>query len=230
LGIPDGERNFFLLHHRHNLWTTTQETRRDGSGSGSGQRTCGRSEYLTLYYGRPWPIVSLSKFSCAGYIRGPRYSMSTFMSLSAYRPIWSVASFQSAAVAKLMKFPVTCDVRFMCRGQENDSSPDSPMHTYRCIGRRYEKVFRPIKWVDGWRASPVSKARKCIGATEILRSSFWLNRTGSVPAKSRQQHIFPDPLAARSQRHHTDQLDNKWTYTLIGGTSSSPIATTITKC
>lgn len=83
----------------------------------------------------------------------------------------------------------------MCRGQENDSSPDSPMHTYRCIGR-YEKVFRPIKWVDGWRASPVSKARKCIGATEILRSSFWLSRTGSVPAKSRQQHIWRDPLAA----------------------------------
>lgn len=69
------------------------------------------------------------------------------------------------------------------------------MHTYRCIGR-YEKVFRPIKWVDGWRASPVSKARKCIGATEILRSSFWLSRTGNVPAKSRQQHIFLDPLAA----------------------------------
>lgn len=69
------------------------------------------------------------------------------------------------------------------------------MHTYRCIGR-YEKVFRPIKWVYGWRASPVSKARKCIGATGILRSSFWLGRTGSVPAKSRQQHIFPDPLAA----------------------------------
>jgi hypothetical protein len=48
----------------------------------------------------------------------------------------------------------------------------------------------------GWRASPVSKARKCIGATKILRSSFWLSRTGSVPAKSRQQHIFLDPLAA----------------------------------
>jgi hypothetical protein len=47
-----------------------------------------------------------------------------------------------------------------------------------------------------WRVSPVSKARKCIGATGILRSSFWLSRTGCVPAKSRQQHIFPDPLAA----------------------------------
>jgi len=53
-----------------------------------------------------------------------------------------------------------------------------------------------MKWVCGWRASPVSKARKCIGATGFLRSSFWLSRTGSVPAKSRQQHIFPDPLAA----------------------------------
>ena len=94
-----------------------------------------------------------------------------------------------------MKFPVTQDVRFVCRGQENDSSPDSPMHTYRCIGR-YEKVFRPIKWVYSWRASPVSKARKCIGATGFLRSTFWIGRTGSVPAKSRQQHIFPDPLAA----------------------------------
>ena len=122
-----------------------------------------------------------------------------------------------------MKFPETRDVRFMCRGQENDSSPDSPMHTYRCIGR-YEKVFRPIKWVYGWRASPVSKARKCIGATEILRSSFWLSRTGSVPAKSRQQHIWRDPLAAVvngiTPTNSTTSGPNL-TYTLIGGTSSS---------
>jgi len=85
----------FLSLQCHN-----RETRRDGSGSGSGLRTCGRSEYLTLYYGRPWPNVSVSKFSCVAYIRGPRYPESTFMSSLAYRPIWSMARFQSAAVAK----------------------------------------------------------------------------------------------------------------------------------
>jgi hypothetical protein len=50
-------------------------------------------------------------------------------------------------------------------------------------------------------------------------------RTGEISPTA----YFPDPLAARSQRHHTDQLDGKWTYTLIGGTSSSPSATTKNK-
>lgn len=101
----------------------------------------------------------------------------------------------------------------------------------------YEWVYR-LLWESlpthqvglRWRASPVSKARKCIGATE---SSFWLSRTGSVPAKSRQQHIWRDPLAAVvngiTPTNSTTSGPNL-TYTLIGGTSSSPDTTTNTKC
>jgi hypothetical protein len=57
------------------------------------------------------------------------------------------------------------------------------------------------------------------------RSSFWLSRTGSLPAKSRQQHIWRDPLAAVvngiTPTNSTTSGPNL-TYTLIGGTSSSP--------
>jgi hypothetical protein len=40
------------------------------------------------------------------------------------------------------------------------------------------------------------KVRNSIGAIKIVRLSFWISRYGIVPAKSRQQHIFPYPLAA----------------------------------
>jgi hypothetical protein len=46
------------------------------------------------------------------------------------------------------------------------------------------------------RARPLMKVRNSIGAIKILRFSFWLCRNGIAPAKSRQQHIFPHPLAA----------------------------------
>jgi hypothetical protein len=43
-----------------------------------------------------------------------------------------------------------------------------------------------------WRASPVSKARKCIGATGILRSTPNRQRTGKISPTA----YFSDPLAA----------------------------------
>jgi hypothetical protein len=46
------------------------------------------------------------------------------------------------------------------------------------------------------RTSPLIKVRNSIGATKTHRLSFWISRNGRTPAKSRQQHIFPHPLAA----------------------------------
>src|SRR5580698_8908249 len=77
----------------------TRETRRDGSGSGSGQRTCGRSTYLTLYYGRPLPKVSLSKFSCVAYIREPRYSRPRLYQL------WPIGLYGPWQVFKVLLWP-----------------------------------------------------------------------------------------------------------------------------
>lgn len=65
-----------------------------------------------------------------------------------------------------------------------------------------------------WRTSPVSKARKCIGATDPVSGSAARQRTGKISPTA----YFSDPLGCRDQRHHTDQLGSNWTYTLIGGT------------
>lgn len=49
------------------------KTRRHGSKTGSGQRTCGHGTYLVKSYCWPSPIVSVFKFSWSAVVRGPRY-------------------------------------------------------------------------------------------------------------------------------------------------------------